>query len=271
MNWMKEIDDSKRIRDLNAIPKTHNSGAVAPRHCSMSIPWKWAQCQNKSITQQLAIGVRAFDIRLRRLKDGSINIPHALQSSYYMRSLIKEISDFLKNNPSEFVFLFFKREWNTRDEWELTYIHDLWKIINEGPVIHQDINFNEPIKNLRGKIIPIPEYYLCKDTCKGKLDSDTSILVNNSWSLTNICSVNDSIKHFLIENNDDNRYKTLEIQLNYVPLKGVIPPRIVSFFTNIWFRIKIEEIKKWNDKPGFIGIDFANKKICKEIYDMNFQ
>jgi hypothetical protein len=269
MNWMKEIDDNKRIRDLNSIPKTHNSCAVTPRYCSMYIPWQWAQCQNKSITRQLAIGVRAFDIRLRRLKNGSINIPHAFQSSYYIESLIEEISDFLKNNPSEMVFLFFKREWNTRGEWNVSYIRDLWKIINKGPVIDKNIDLNEPIKNLRGKLIPIPEKNLYNEKCKGKLDGYSCISVNNSWDLTNMCSVNDSIKNFLIENNGDNRNKALEIQLNYLPLKGIVPPRIISFFTNLWFRIKIEEIKKWNDKPGFIGVDFVNKKICKKIYEMN--
>jgi len=270
MNWMSKIDDNKRIRDLNAIPKTHNSCAVNPRFCSMSIPWQWAQCQNKSITNQLKIGVRAFDIRLRMLQNGQINITHTLQSSYYVWSLIKEISDFLKNNPSEIVFLFLKREWNTRDKWQPSYTRELWNIINKGPVINQNINLNEPIKNIRGKIIPIPEYYLNNEKCKGRLDDNSSILVNNSWSLTNICSVNSSIKQFLLENDEDNRYKTLEIQLNYLPLKGIIPPRIVSFFTNIWFRNNIKTIKKWNDKPGFIGIDFANEKICKAIYDMNF-
>ena len=270
MNWMKQINSNKRIRDLNAIPKTHNSCAVTPRHCSMYIPWKWAQCQNKSITRQLEIGVRAFDIRLRRLKDGSINIPHGFQSTYYIETLINEISVFLKKNPSEFVFLFLKREWNTRKEWNVDYVHDLWEIINKAPVINKNINLNETIKNIRGKLIPIPEYFLCSGKCKGRLDVNSSILVNNSWDLTNICSLNDSINRFLTENNDDDRYKILEIQLNYLALKGVVPPRIVSFFTNIWFQNKINTIKKINNKPGFIGIDFANKSICKKIYSMNF-
>ena len=35
MIWMSKIDDNKRIRDLNAIPKTHNSCAVNPRFCSI--------------------------------------------------------------------------------------------------------------------------------------------------------------------------------------------------------------------------------------------
>ena len=32
----------------------------------------------------------------------------------------------------------------------------------------------------------------------------------------------------------------------------------------------VKKIKQWNEKPGFIGIDFAGKKTCKAIYQMNF-
>jgi len=270
MDWMKNLDDKIRIRDLNAIPKSHDSGAVRPRRCLLYFPWQWAQCQNKSITKQLEVGIRAFDIRLRRLKNGKMNIPHGFESKYYMWEVIREIRDFLKKNPSEIVFLFFKREWNTREEWKYSYTRELWKEINMGPVIKQNINLNEPLKNIRGKIIPIPEYYLYDSSCKGKLNCYEDILVNNSWSLKTLCGVTNNIKNFLIENNDDSKYKILEIQLNYVAFCGIIPPRIASFFTNIWFRNNIKTIKKWNNKPGFIGIDFADKKTCKSIYEMNF-
>ena len=166
--------------------------------------------------------------------------------------------------------MFFKREWSTRDKWQPSYTRELWNEINKGPVIKQNINLNEPLKNIRGKIIPIPEYYLIDSLCKGKLNGYEDILVNNSWNLKTLCGITNNIKNFLIENNDDTEYRILEIQLNYVAFGGIIPPRIASFFTNIWFRNNITKIKKWNNKPGFIGIDFANKKTCKAIYEMNF-
>ena len=270
MDWMKKLDDNRKICDLNAVPKSHNSGAVKPLNSLAYIPWLWAQCQNKSITQQLEVGIRAFDLRLRRKKNGKIIIPHCLESSYCVQKVIKEISNFLKKNPSEIVFLYFKRAWDTRKEWQPFHTRELWSKINEGPVIKQNINSNEPLKDIRGKIIPIPEYHLHSSLCKGKLDSCENILVNNSWSLKTLCGVTKNIKHFLKENNDYDKNKILEIQLNYVTLNGIIPPRIASFFTKKWFRIKSKRIKTWNDKPGFIGIDFADKETCKSIYEMNF-
>ena len=270
MDWMKKLDENKRIRDLNAIPKSHNSGAVKPGNLLKFLPWQWAQCQNKSITKQLEVGIRAFDLRLKRKKNGEINIPHCLESEYCLKEVISETRDFLKKNPSETVFLFFKRQWSTRDDWKPCYTCELWNTINNGPVIEQDINLNEPLKNIRGRIVPIPERHLHSSLCKGKLDSCENILVNDSWSLKTLCGVTNNIKQFLIENNDGVNNKILEIQLNYVAFHGIIPPRIASFFTNTWFRNKIETFKAWNDKPGFIGIDFADKETCKSIYEMNF-
>ena len=44
---MKNLEDDRRIRDLNAIPKSHDSGAVHPYKCLQCLPWQWAKCQNK--------------------------------------------------------------------------------------------------------------------------------------------------------------------------------------------------------------------------------
>tara|TARA_B100001142_G_C14324579_1_gene651743 strand:- start:959 stop:1771 length:813 start_codon:yes stop_codon:yes gene_type:complete len=270
MEWMKKLEDDRRIRDLNAIPKSHDSGAVHPYKCIELLPWQWAKCQNKSITSQLNVGIRAFDLRFRKLKDGKINIPHGFLSNYTLRGVLIEINKFLKEHPSEIVFLFFKREWKSRDKWNEKDTRDVWKEINKYKTIEEDININTKIKDLRGKIVPLPEYFIFNHLCKGKLNAYDNIIVNNSWCLKSLCSVTSNIKNFLLECKEDEEYKILEIQLNYVAFYGVIPPRIASFFTNLWFRNNVKKIKQWNEKPGFIGIDFAGKKTCKAIYQMNF-
>ena len=267
---MKNLKDDRRIRDLNAIPKSHDSGAVNPDKCIECFPWQWAKCQNKSIIGQLEVGIRAFDLRFRKLKNGSINIPHGFLSNYTLTKVLIEIDEFLESHPSEMIFLFFKREWNTRNDWIEKDIRNVWKKINKYQTITQDININSTIGELRGKIIPVPEYFMFSNLCKGKINAYENILVNNSWSLKSLCSVSSNIKNFLLECKDEEEYKLIEIQLNYVACCGIIPPRFVSFFTNLWFRNNIKKIKKWNDKPGFIGIDFAGKKTCKAIYKMNF-
>lgn len=267
---MKKLDDNRRIRDLNAIPKSHDSGAVHPGKWLECLPWQWAKCQNRSITGQLKVGIRAFDLRFRKLENGTINIPHCFLSNYTLTKVLIEIDKFLEEHPSEIVFLFFKREWNTREQWTEKDTRYVWKKINRYKTIEQSINNNSIVGSLRGKIVPVPEYFIFNHLCKGKLNAYDNIIVNNSWSLKSLCSVTSNIKKFLLECKEDEEYKMLEIQLNYVAFGGVIPPGIASFFTNLWFRNNVKKIKQWNEKPGFIGIDFADKKTCKSIYQMNF-
>ena len=269
---MKDLKDDRRLRDLNAIPKSHNSGAVAPKKCIKLLPWQWAKCQHKSITSQLKAGIRAFDLRFRKLENGRINIPHYFLSNYTLTRVLIEIDNFLEEHPSEIVFIFFKREWNTRDQWTEKDNREIWKKINRYKTIEHPINNNSTIGSLRGKIIPIPEYFLFNTLCKGKMNMYEDIMVNNSWDSKSLCNVTSRIKSFLLYNkeDEDDAYNMLELQLNYVAACGIIPPRIAAFFTNIWFRNNTKKITKWHKKPGFIGIDFADKKICKAIYNMNF-
>ena len=63
-NWMKHIPDSTKIKALKAIPQSHNTGSVSPLFCHMWPVWPFVQCQNLSITAQLEMGIRSFDLRL---------------------------------------------------------------------------------------------------------------------------------------------------------------------------------------------------------------
>ena len=196
---MKKLDDNRRIRDLNAIPKSHDSGAVHPGKWLECLPWQWAKCQNRSITGQLKVGIRAFDLRFRKLENGTINIPHCFLSNYTLTKVLIEIDKFLEEHPSEIVFLFFKREWNTREQWTEKDTRYVWKKINRYKTIEQSINNNSIVGSLRGKIVPVPEYFIFNHLCKGKLNAYDNLIVNNSWSLKSLCSVTSNIKKFLLE------------------------------------------------------------------------
>lgn len=58
-NWMSQLSDSTYIHDLN-IPGTHDSATFKPAHA-------YDQCQTLSIRQQLNLGIRFLDLRLRCL------------------------------------------------------------------------------------------------------------------------------------------------------------------------------------------------------------
>ena len=95
MSWMKNLDDNLRIGSIKAIPKTHNSCAIKPKKKKMTVPWLWAKCQKYDITQQLNMGVRAFDLRLNPIMENQKNkndilISHTIMSNYTLNGALQE-------------------------------------------------------------------------------------------------------------------------------------------------------------------------------------
>lgn len=61
-NWMSGISDSTALTDIT-MPGTHDSGTR-----NVDLP-AWSKTQTLSITEQLNIGVRYFDLRLEHVSD----------------------------------------------------------------------------------------------------------------------------------------------------------------------------------------------------------
>ncbi|KAI3404726.2 hypothetical protein KGF56_002494 [Candida oxycetoniae] len=116
-NWIEQIPDDTKISTLS-IPGTHNSGA-----CHTALPS--VQCQGESITSQLEHGVRFLDIRVGRLFVGKnkndlqvihgkfpVKIPFPLE----LTDVLKEVYDFVENNPRETVIISLKQEGS--NDWD---------------------------------------------------------------------------------------------------------------------------------------------------------
>ncbi len=91
-NWMSYISDDAKITKI-AMPGSHNSATMG-----MS---KFAKCQNGSLYEQYAHGVRAFDIRLKADKKGNLFIAHGI----------------MKGMPAELAFESLKMILNESDEF----------------------------------------------------------------------------------------------------------------------------------------------------------
>lgn len=110
--WMRELKDGILLSALS-IPGTHNSPT-----CHLAPPS--VRCQAVSPREQLANGVRFFDIRVQPeepedpSKDGLIlvhsSFPISLTGNKYFRDLMHEVNDFLDKNPSETLVMSVKRE-----------------------------------------------------------------------------------------------------------------------------------------------------------------
>lgn len=114
-SWMAGIPDDTLLSNMT-IPGTHDSPART------TIPF--TKTQNLTITQQLALGIRFFDLRLRLHKDGRLycyhgGIPLGWPRTLSFESVMDEIWDFLhppsaENEPTETVLISINNDNNSR-------------------------------------------------------------------------------------------------------------------------------------------------------------
>lgn len=111
MNVISLLKNETYISQLNLIG-THDS---ATAYVDME---NSARCQDKTVLEQLELGVRLIDIRLCRKKD-EFYLVHALANCYSdnnkrQRMTFKEVlswcKDFLKSNPNELIVLSVKQD-----------------------------------------------------------------------------------------------------------------------------------------------------------------
>ncbi|MER5964828.1 phosphatidylinositol-specific phospholipase C [Streptomyces sp. NPDC002057] len=102
--WMGAHPDGTPLQRLT-IPGTHDSGA--------RFGGPWSECQNTTIAQQLAAGIRFLDVRCR-VTGGSFAIHHgASYQNMMFGDVLVACRDFLAAHPSETVLMRVKQEYSS--------------------------------------------------------------------------------------------------------------------------------------------------------------
>ncbi|AIA07307.1 phospholipase [Streptomyces noursei ZPM] len=102
-DWMSALGDGTPVQRLS-IPGTHDSGA--------RIGGPWVACQNTSVAEQLASGIRFLDVRCRAI-DGVFAIHHgAFYQELMFGDVLNACRDFLRAHPTETVLMRVKQEYS---------------------------------------------------------------------------------------------------------------------------------------------------------------
>jgi len=101
-HWMSFVKDETLLKRV-AIPGSHDSG-------TKDMPW-YSRTQDKSVAEQLRMGIRYFDLRVK-IKDGACRIYHGPAYGFYLKDIFGEINAFLDENPSECILLDFQKIYN---------------------------------------------------------------------------------------------------------------------------------------------------------------
>lgn len=176
-NWMQHIN-GRRIIGRLSIPGTHDAGSASMPESPVT---STAHTQNFPIAEQLADGIRAFDIRLKR----DMRFGHTITCREGLEQTMRDIDSFLTRNPSEFVILLIGSD-ETGAHWDKAMADSLTHILK--PYRHritEHFSAVTPLQQARGKILVIKRQ---KDCPVGKhlQFTDNAVFTHNGFRVEDI-------------------------------------------------------------------------------------
>jgi 1-phosphatidylinositol phosphodiesterase len=102
-DWMASLDDTRNLAELS-IPGTHDSGAMFEPSPAL------AKCQDLTIADQLAAGIRFFDIRCRHYQDAFLIYHGSIDQNQTFDDVLATMSTFLDAHPGETVIMSIQQE-----------------------------------------------------------------------------------------------------------------------------------------------------------------
>ena len=152
-DWMKNLPDNVYLSQLS-LPGTHDSGTgngINPAFMAA-----FAQCQDITLGQQWAAGVRAFDLR-PCVKDDYININHGITATNLrFDDALFQLRDSLQAHPSEFAFVHYHYD-NDFDNDRDKYLPLLQELLSRDDLKDFLVPFRRDLTlgDVRGKMLLI--------------------------------------------------------------------------------------------------------------------
>ena len=182
-NWMSQLDDNVSLRNIN-IPGSHDTMAL------YSIADLAGQCQSLSLHDQLNLGVRFLDIRLKEDHDKLKAVHGFIDQKVSFETITKTIEQFIEKNPSEFIIMSIKEEADPSNS-EISFENSLKSYLNKD-IYLKDTELPSKLGDVRGKVmllsryenstIGIPAYEGWADSASFTLPND--IYVQDTYQIT---------------------------------------------------------------------------------------
>ena len=253
-NWLSQIGDHTLLRDID-LPGSHN--AVATR----SIADLSGQCQTLSIKDQLNLGVRFLDVRLKEENNSLKGFHSFIDQKINFNSINKTVTSFLKKNPSEFIIMSIKEE-TASSKSDLPFEEALIQSLESDIYLKDQRTIPTYLEEVRGKVlilsrykdstIGIPAYDGWRDSTSFTLPNDIYVqdiyeIKSKEQKQTEIVSCFNETGHAL-KINFLSAYRTDQFPPSYAmsAAKDINP----------WIN---KEIDKYDDR-GIVLYDFINKK-----------
>ena len=262
-DWMSELDNNTSLRDVN-MPGSHDTMAL------YSIGDLAGQCQSLSLSDQLNVGVRFLDIRLK-LDHNELKAVHGIvDEKASFKEITEVVESFLNEHNQEFIIMSVKEEAKASNS-DISF-EDALKGYIDKDIYLKDRTIPSKVGDVRGKILLLSRYSNSsigieafsqwKDTCSFVMDNN-DIYVQDTYKITSaeqkqkeIISCFNETGHAL-KINFLSAYRTNGFPPSYAPsaAKDINP----------WID---NEISKYNDR-GIVLYDFVTKANMKAFFGGN--
>lgn len=178
--WMSYISDDAPVTRI-AIPGSHDSG------CS-GMPW-YAETQDLNFAEQLARGVRYFDIRVNK-KGGDLVIFHGPVNGTDYVELLYQIDEFMDAHPSEFLILDFSHFKNDSESEVFRLFDEIVsaeRVVNDTCMTDSEYLDSLTLGDVRGKCVvfvdPEETEFCCRDYLFFKMGDEVEAGQEDLFSL----------------------------------------------------------------------------------------
>lgn len=218
--WMNRLPDNKKVSELS-LPGTHDSMAWKSNLLGADI----TRTQTMTLEDQLISGIRVLDIRVKYNYGKSFDCHHGIvYLGYNFDDVLKTISNFLKNNPTESVFMRFSQESSNATDREMeTLFYDYYSKYKD--IFYTGNSENPTLGEIRGKLVLVSNVLsLNKYGINYRnIDKQDDYHVNTNWDLY---SKWEKVKNHIEKSN--NRTENNKIYMNYLSASGGSFPYFVA-------------------------------------------
>ena len=252
-DWLGGIEDTTLLRDVS-LPGSHDTMAL------YSIGDLAGQCQTLSLNDQLNLGVRFLDIRLKE-DHNSLKVVHSfVDERATFADVNKTVTSFLEKHPSEFIIMSIKEDAASSNS-DISFEQALLKYLDNPIYLKEQTTVPNYVSEIRGKVLLLSRY-------KG---SSIGVPAFDGWSdsksftLPNDIYVQDTYKITSKEQKQEEVVKCFNeaghaLKINFLSAyrtDGFPPSYAMSAAKDINHWIN-KEIDKYNDR-GIVLYDFISE------------
>lgn len=267
--WMKDLDDEREITDLS-IPGTHDSGAL---HSIGDVSGK---CQSLDIEDQLCIGVRFLDLRLRLVGDEFRIVHSFVDQATDFDGVLQYAVEFIEENPSEFLFISIKEDKEAKNP-KGDFATLLEEMLSEYDTIVKDSSVPKSVKEARGKIYLISRYEGAAvgiPAFEGWLDSDSfamgNVYVQDEYKVESAEEKQEAVDKALAVSASGKYALTLNFNSCYLTTES-FPPTYAATVAQDMNPYVIEKADEAVGAMGIVICDFVTDELVRAIWEVNFR